>query len=748
MPMHLQLLRPSARGSAIFTTAFVLFTAASVGLAAKPAASPPPLVWLGKPAGFHEIEAVPKGATLAGLSVWTGAAGWSRASDLVPSVLGVAPIYRTGQEAATGKPYGAVEATPVRLEAKPGYALAGIVGRAGDRLDGFRLIFMRVKGAGFDARDQYQSRWVGNRGEAGQEVTLGLDGRPVLGLQFYLNEGRLGGLALVQDAAQLQDTPEPLKTGAMDAIAKAARASGAIVTRDEKLPDKPIIAIDRSSWPTNPGDIALLRGLTTLKRLDLHTASVNIEDAVADLATLTGLEYLDLSGTGARDPALVGVRNLKHLKTLLINAGQITDAGLVNVRGLKSLESISLGFQGISDASMEHLAGLTNLQSLVLNQTLVTDAGLAKIAEFKKLRKLELYTGMIGDDGLAAAEQLEDLEDVTLSGRGFTAGALAHLPPGKLNELFLGGMNHENPTIAALNRFSQLKSLRILQTGITDEALGGLKLPNLESLDLSMGQFSEAGLLKIKSPKKLKVLRLDKNSLGDTSLAFLKNFPKLEELYLVDTGIQDRALSGLRHVPKLKKLDLMQTRVTDQGLAALAALPALESLNVSFTQVRGPGLKHLAKPAKLRSLWCMSSAFDDSGAEILAALSGLEELMLAQTPITDAALKSIGKLVNLKGLALTSTRVTDRGTAPLALLPELESLGLGSPGIGDATIDRIADLPKLKTLHLAASQVSDAGLMRLADAPALFSVQAAATKVSQDGVNRFRSARPNVRVSH
>jgi hypothetical protein len=68
----------------------------------------------------------------------------------------------------------------VRVEAKPGYAVAGATVRSGERVDGFRLIFMRKKDGKLDPNDKYESRWIGGRG--GGEAKLAADGRPIISI--------------------------------------------------------------------------------------------------------------------------------------------------------------------------------------------------------------------------------------------------------------------------------------------------------------------------------------------------------------------------------------------------------------------------------------------------------------------------------------------------------------------------------------------------------------------------------------
>ena len=98
-----------------------------------------------------------------------------------PCIKSIQPIY----QGAKGPPvesrsYGQPTGVAKSILAKPGYAVGGIVARGGDKIDGFKVLFMKVTVEGLDTKDKYESEWVGGTG--GFEVTLGGKGRPVVGL--------------------------------------------------------------------------------------------------------------------------------------------------------------------------------------------------------------------------------------------------------------------------------------------------------------------------------------------------------------------------------------------------------------------------------------------------------------------------------------------------------------------------------------------------------------------------------------
>ena len=120
----------------------------------------------------------------------------SNSPEKTPVVQSVQPIYRGRRNAADPPIYGKADGKTGTVEAIPGYAVAGIVGKGGIVVDGFRLIFMRIGKTSLDPRHSYQSDWIGGRG-GGAETRLGGDGRPVVGI-FGKCDKDLNGLGLIQ----------------------------------------------------------------------------------------------------------------------------------------------------------------------------------------------------------------------------------------------------------------------------------------------------------------------------------------------------------------------------------------------------------------------------------------------------------------------------------------------------------------------------------------------------------------------
>lgn len=87
-------------------------------------------------------------------------------------------VYRLGDQVTRGGHHGTPDAGGEML-AKPGYAVGQMIVASGDRLDGFKLVFMRQSGDRLLPSDSYESPWVGAPLK-GDPKTIG-DGSPVGG---------------------------------------------------------------------------------------------------------------------------------------------------------------------------------------------------------------------------------------------------------------------------------------------------------------------------------------------------------------------------------------------------------------------------------------------------------------------------------------------------------------------------------------------------------------------------------------
>jgi hypothetical protein len=146
----------------------------SVGQPAKVPSQPTPTALVGGSGGGPFEEVSPDRSLLLGLRVST----YSLGGNLV--VKSFQPVFQRGDGRVDGAVHGSPQGNPTEILARPGYAVGGLVARGSARVDGFKVIFMRVSGPRLIPTDRYESDWIGGKG--GIETTLACDGSPVIGL--------------------------------------------------------------------------------------------------------------------------------------------------------------------------------------------------------------------------------------------------------------------------------------------------------------------------------------------------------------------------------------------------------------------------------------------------------------------------------------------------------------------------------------------------------------------------------------
>jgi hypothetical protein len=139
--------------------------------------------------------------------------------------------------------------------------------------------------------------------------------------------------------------------------------------------------------------------LVDLDRLPDNTN--NVAPHMAAVEHLKSLRFLYIWPAPATDSDLANLRDLTTLQRLDLHCTSVTDAGLVNLKGLTTLLELDLGDTSVTDASLANLKGLTALQTLSLDHTFVTDGGLANLNGLKALDDLYLGGTLVTDKGVA-----------------------------------------------------------------------------------------------------------------------------------------------------------------------------------------------------------------------------------------------------------------------------------------------------------------------------------------------------------
>jgi hypothetical protein len=194
-----------------------------------------------------------------------------------------------------------------------------------------------------------------NHGEAGSWAVL---------------EWRADGTPAAEATLAGKNTPEQV-------VARIERLKGE-VTRDAKLPDHPVIAVDLHRTHATDSDLELLGILTKVRTLNLYGTPIS-DAGLAHLSGMTSLETLHLSSTGITGAGLQYLGQLSGLRDLNLYRTQVGDEGLRYLANLPNLQKLTLSETRVSDGGLQHLKGLHKLHFLLVSRTSVTDAGIKEL---------------------------------------------------------------------------------------------------------------------------------------------------------------------------------------------------------------------------------------------------------------------------------------------------------------------------------------------------------------------------------
>ena len=214
---------------------------------------------------------------------------------------------------------------------------------------------------------------------------------------------------------------------AEDKAAAFLEKLGGQITRDEKLPGKPVISVGLAVSTVNQNGLRELTKLKSLTSLNMDGIKVTYA-GVLEIAALKTLTHLSLNFTDVTDSGLKELaKKLTSLTTLEMRGTKVTDAGLKELAILTNLTTLEMGHTKVTDVGLKELAILTNLVQLRLDGTNVTDAGLKELAPLTQLRQLHLGGPNLTDAGLKELATLTNLTELNVSRAKVTVGALNDL---------------------------------------------------------------------------------------------------------------------------------------------------------------------------------------------------------------------------------------------------------------------------------------------------------------------------------
>ena len=192
-------------------------------------------------------------------------------------------------------------------------------------------------------------------------------------------------------------------------------------------------------------------------------APVN-DDNFEKLGELPNLEKLAFGGNKMSGSALPLLKLVPQLRELSVGGQQRTDSGLWsvnvtdfnvgNIADLSALKVLDLSGTAISDRGVTELARLRNLEALDLSRTKVTAKGLAALGRIETLRHLKLaQSAGVDDTVLVTCQNFERLEVLELQETRITfEGLMSFSPKPCLKRLFIGGAALTSEQVRAVQK--------------------------------------------------------------------------------------------------------------------------------------------------------------------------------------------------------------------------------------------------------------------------------------------------------
>jgi internalin A len=224
--------------------------------------------------------------------------------------------------------------------------------------------------------------------------------------------------------------------------------------------------------------------------------------------------------------------------------------------------------------------------------------------------------------------EMQVAQKLTASG-----GHVAFLFPGepegnRIVALYLDHSGVKDDDLKLVNRLPRLRLVHLAGTGVSGVGIERVcRLPDLEWLDVSRNDLSQANLESFAKCQRLRQLELASTGVTDEHLARIEPLVGLESLDLSNNATV--TADGMAHIAKLSNLRLLQlnfTGVTESGLTHLKALTRLEDLELSGMQISEAGVAPLREMKSLKRLFIKHSRI--GAAEVRALKEALPGTMV------------------------------------------------------------------------------------------------------------------------
>jgi hypothetical protein len=270
--------------------------------------------------------------------------------------------------------------------------------------------------------------------------------------------------------------------------------------------------------------------------------------------------------------------------------------------------------------------------------------------------------------------------------------------------------------------------------------------PNLEELDLSYGEATDASMHHVARLTHLEKLDLGGNLITDAALPHLAGLTGLRDLGVWRTDVTDEGVRHLAGLVRLRRLNLQGTGVRGSGLAHLRAAGELEVLRLVTEHLTSEAVAPIGAFRGLKELHIGGEHFSGEGLEAWEDLTALKELSLSG-PLAARGLRGLPGLSCLERLDLAGAGVGDEQARALPALPGLKALSFWRTGVTDAALQGIERFRSLERLDLSWTRVTDAALPHLLRLKHIRWVGLHQAPVSDRAVEELRRAFPEAHIN-
>ncbi len=189
----------------------------------------------------------------------------------------------------------------------------------------------------------------------------------------------------------------------------------------------------------------------------LEFSSIDTDDQPIELknvASLTGLRYLRVSGCMITDGALAYLKSLTHLRKLELWGCGIKGTALkISLPLMPELENLHLGQNPLCLDALKAAGQLKDLRVFRLGQSNVNDVMLAEIAKLPRLDVLSLSKNPeITKNGLGQLHSCKNLKDIDVSKCGLSADSILALKGMPLKAILLSTAKFKKGDLEMLHK--------------------------------------------------------------------------------------------------------------------------------------------------------------------------------------------------------------------------------------------------------------------------------------------------------